>query len=134
MKDVNEFLAPVELRPGMKPLKAVVTYQDSCHLLHGQKIKAAPRKLLAQVPGIEFREMPKADICCGSAGIYNIVQDQMAKQVLEEKMGNVNLTRADWIVTANPGCMLQLQAGARLYGKNQRVLHVMQVLDEAYGK
>ena len=132
MKDVNEFLASIELRPGMKPVKATVTYQDSCHLLHGQKIKAAPRKLLAQVPGLEFREMPKADICCGSAGIYNIVEDEMAKQVLEEKMGNVNLTRAEWIVTANPGCMLQLQAGARLYGKNQRVLHVMQVLDEAY--
>ena len=132
MKDVNEFLASIELNPAMGKVAATATYQDSCHLLHGQKIKAAPRKLLAQVPGLAFREMPKADICCGSAGIYNVVQNEMAMQVLEEKMANVNLTRAEWIVTANPGCMLQLQAGARLHGKGQRVMHVVEVLDEAY--
>ena len=76
--------------------------------------------------------MHAADICCGSAGIYNVVQNEMAMQILEEKMVNVNRTEAEWIVTANPGCMLQLDAGARLHGNNQRVLHVVQVLDEAY--
>jgi glycolate oxidase iron-sulfur subunit len=101
-------------------------------LLHGQKIKAAPRKLLAQVPGLEFREMPKADICCGSAGIYNIVQNQMAMEILRDKMGNVNSTKAEWIVTANPGCMLQLEAGVRIHGNGQRVMHVVEVLDQAY--
>jgi glycolate oxidase iron-sulfur subunit len=131
-KDVNEFLAGIELVPMPGRVAASVTYQDSCHLLHGQKIKAAPRKLLAQVPGLEYREMPKSDICCGSAGIYNIVQNEMAMEVLRDKMGNVNSTKAQWIVTANPGCMLQLEAGARLYGSGQRVMHVVEVLDQAY--
>jgi len=132
MKDINEFLAGLELNPAMQKLEHSVTYQDSCHLLHGQKIKTAPRKLLAQVPGLELREMHAAEICCGSAGIYNVVQNEMAMQVLEEKMENVNRTEAEWIVTANPGCMLQLEAGARLHGSNQRVLHVVEVLDLAY--
>jgi glycolate oxidase iron-sulfur subunit len=131
-KDVNEFLASLELNPAMGKVEATATYQDSCHLLHGQKIKAAPRKLLAQVPGLDFREMPKSDICCGSAGIYNIVENEMAMAVLREKMVNVNSTKAQWIVTANPGCMLQLEAGARLHGSNQRVMHVIEVLDQAY--
>ncbi len=132
MRDVNEFLAGIELNPAMGKVSRTVTYQDSCHLLHGQKIKTAPRKLLAQVPGLELREMHAADICCGSAGIYNVVQNEMAMQVLEEKMVNVNRTEAEWIVTANPGCMLQLEAGARLHGQSQRVLHVVEVLDQAY--
>ncbi len=132
MKDVNEFLASITLNPAMGRVAATATYQDSCHLAHGQKIKTAPRKLLAQVPGLDFREMPKADICCGSAGIYNVVHTEMAMAILEEKMDGANLTGAEWIVTANPGCMLQLETGARIYGKNQRVMHVVEVLDEAY--
>lgn len=132
MKDVTEFLASIELNPEMKPLGYTVTYQDSCHLLHGQKIKAAPRKLLRSIPGLQFREMPNSDVCCGSAGIYNVVQNEMAMQILEHKMQAVNVSRAEVIATANPGCMLQLEAGARLYGKGQRVMHVVQLLDQAY--
>jgi glycolate dehydrogenase iron-sulfur subunit len=132
MKDVTEFLASIDLNPNMGSLDAVVTYQDSCHLAHGQKIKDAPRKLLKQVPGITYREMPKADICCGSAGVYNIVQNEMAMDILRSKMASVSLTKASVIATANPGCMLQLEAGARLYGAGQRVAHVVEVLDEAY--
>jgi glycolate oxidase iron-sulfur subunit len=131
-KDVNEFLSSMTLNPLMGKVEATATYQDSCHLLHGQKIKAAPRKLLAQVPGLEFREMPKADICCGSAGIYNVVNNEMAMEVLRDKMGNANSTKAQWLVTANPGCMLQLEAGVRIHGNGQRVLHVVEVLDQAY--
>ncbi|HEX4227958.1 MAG TPA: heterodisulfide reductase-related iron-sulfur binding cluster [Bryobacteraceae bacterium] len=132
MKDITEFLASIELNPDMGPVDAVATYQDSCHLAHGQKIKAAPRQLLRSVPGLTFREMPMADLCCGSAGIYNITQNEMAMEILEHKMAYVEGTQANLIVTANPGCMLQLAAGARLYGKGERVLHVVQVLDEAY--
>jgi glycolate oxidase iron-sulfur subunit len=132
MKDVTEFLASIELNRQMGAVDAVVTYQDSCHLAHGQKIKEAPRKLLKSVPGLTFREMPMADVCCGSAGIYNVVENEMAMQILEHKMEHVAFTKASVIATANPGCMLQLQAGARLFGANQRVLHVVQVLDEAY--
>jgi glycolate oxidase iron-sulfur subunit len=132
MKDITEFLASIELNPGMGRVDAVATYQDSCHLAHGQKIKDAPRKLLKQIPGLVYREMPMADVCCGSAGIYNIAQNEMAMQILRHKMEYVAMTKASLIVTANPGCMLQLAAGSRLYGKDQRVAHVVQVLDEAY--
>ena len=134
VKDVNEFLASISLNTDMGPVPITVTYQDSCHLAHGQKVRTAPRKLLAQVPGVEFREMPLSDLCCGSAGIYNVVHNDMAMQLLEKKMAYVNGTGAEVIVTANPGCMLQLEAGTRLFGKGQRVAHVIQILDEAYEK
>jgi glycolate dehydrogenase iron-sulfur subunit len=132
MKDVTEFLASIELNAAMAPVDAIATYQDSCHLAHGQKIRAAPRKLLKTIPGLQFREMPMADLCCGSAGIYNVVQNEMASQILQRKMEFAATTKASLIVTANPGCMLQLAAGARLYGTGQRVAHVVEVLDAAY--
>jgi glycolate oxidase iron-sulfur subunit len=132
MRDVTEFLAAIELNRDMREVRATVTYQDSCHLAHGQKVRAAPRKLLAAVPGLQFREMPFSDICCGSAGVYNVVQNEMAMQILRRKMDSVNSTGAEVIATANPGCMLQLQAGARLHGRGQRVVHVVELLDEAY--
>jgi glycolate oxidase iron-sulfur subunit len=134
MKDVTEFLASIDLNPEMGALDTVATYQDSCHLVHGQKIKLGPRKLLKAVPGLNYREMPMADLCCGSAGIYNIVHNELAMQILRHKMEYIASTGASLIVTANPGCMLQLAAGARLYGTGQRVAHVVEVLDEAYGK
>jgi glycolate oxidase iron-sulfur subunit len=132
MRDVTEFLASIELNREMRPFSAVVTYQDSCHLAHGQKVRTAPRKLLAAVPALTFREMPGADLCCGSAGIYNVVQNEMSMQVLASKMKSVNATSAGVIATANPGCMLQLRAGVRLHGSKQRVMHVVEILDEAY--
>jgi glycolate oxidase iron-sulfur subunit len=132
MKDVTEFLASIDLNRDMGSVDAVATYQDSCHLSHGQKIREAPRKLLKAIPGLTFREMPMADLCCGSAGIYNIVQNEMAMRILQQKMDYVATTKAALIVTANPGCLLQLRAGARLYGTGQRVAHVVEVLDEAY--
>jgi len=133
MRDVTEFLAGIELNRDMHPLPLTVTYQDSCHLAHGQRIRSAPRKLLEAVPGLTLREMPLSDICCGSAGIYNVLQSEMAGELLKSKMESVNSTGADVIATANPGCILQLRAGARLHGKGQRVVHVVELLDEAYG-
>jgi glycolate oxidase iron-sulfur subunit len=134
MKDVTEFLASIELNPNLRAAPLVATYQDSCHLAHGQKVRSAPRKLLASVPGLELREMPLSDLCCGSAGIYNVVHTGMAMALLEKKMASVNGTGAEVIVTANPGCMLQLAAGVRKYGRGQRVAHVVEILDDAYGK
>jgi glycolate oxidase iron-sulfur subunit len=131
-QDVTEFLASIELNRAMKPLPLTVTYQDSCHLAHGQRIRTAPRKLLEAVPGIEFREMALADQCCGSAGIYNVVENQMSMEILKRKMEDVNRTGADVIATANPGCILQLRVGATMHGKGQRVVHVVELLDEAY--
>jgi glycolate oxidase iron-sulfur subunit len=132
MKDVTEFLASIDLNREMRPVNAVVTYQDSCHLAHGQKVRSAPRKLLSAVPGLTFREMPGADICCGSAGIYNVVQNEMSMQVLASKMASVNVTKATIVATANPGCMIQLRAGVQQHGSEQRVMHVVEILDEAY--
>ena len=134
MKDVTEFLASIELNPNLRAAPMAVTYQDSCHLAHGQKIRSAPRKLLASVPGLELREMPLSDLCCGSAGIYNVVHTGMAMALLEKKMASVNGTGAEVIVTANPGCMLQLSAGVKKFGRGQRVAHVVEILDDAYGK
>lgn len=132
MRDITEFLASIELNREMRQVDATVTYQDSCHLAHGQKIRSAPRKLLAAIPGLKFAEMRGADICCGSAGIYNVVENEMSMQILAHKMENVNATGAGIIATANPGCLLQLQAGVRLHGKGQRVMHVVELLDSAY--
>jgi glycolate oxidase iron-sulfur subunit len=132
MKDVTEFLGGIELNRNLGRVEAVVTYQDSCHLSHGQKIRRPPRALLAAIPGLEFHEMAGADLCCGSAGVYNVVQNDMSMQILERKMETVNATNARIIATANPGCMLQLQAGVRMHGSGQRVMHVVEVLDLAY--
>jgi glycolate dehydrogenase iron-sulfur subunit len=132
VKDVTEFLASIELNVEMSAQTIVATYQDSCHLAHGQKVRSAPRKLLNSVPGLELREMQLSDLCCGSAGIYNIVHTSMALALLRKKMDAVNATEAPWIVTANPGCMLQLAAGVRKFGRRQRVAHVVEVLDQAY--
>ena len=132
VKDATEFLAGIELDPRLGEIASTVTYQDSCHLAHGQKIRTAPRKLLQAIPGLKFREMPLADLCCGSAGIYNVVQNEMSMAVLEKKMTNVNATDAEIIATANPGCMLQLSAGVKRQGRGQRVRHVVELLDEAY--
>jgi glycolate oxidase iron-sulfur subunit len=132
VKDVNEFLAAIDFNPPMRVLPLTVTYQDSCHLAHGQKIRSAPRKLLAAIPGLELREMQLSDLCCGSAGIYNVVHTGMAMALLKKKMDSVNATGAPVIASSNPGCMLQLRAGVRKFGQGQRVAHVVEILDEAY--
>jgi len=132
IKDVNEFLASIELNQEMRSLPITVTYQDSCHLAHGQKVRSAPRKLLESVPGLELREMRLSDLCCGSAGIYNVVHTGMSISLLKKKMENVNATEAGVIASSNPGCMLQLRAGVKKFGKGQRVMHVVEILDEAY--
>ncbi len=133
MRDVNEFLAAVGLTRTPGRIEAKVTYQDSCHLLHGQKIRNAPRQLLMQIPGVTLKELPYNEICCGSAGVYNVVQDEMAAALIKTKMGYANSTGAEIIATANPGCMLQLRAGVAKYGTGQRVMHVVELLDASYG-
>lgn len=133
IKDVSEFLVAIgPVRPTHE-IRATATYQDSCHLTHGQKLPRPPRELLRMTPGLTFREMPYSDHCCGSAGIYNVVQTEMSMKVLGKKMGYANGTGAEIIVSSNPGCLLQLEAGVRIHGSGQRVMHVMEVLDEAYG-
>jgi glycolate oxidase iron-sulfur subunit len=132
VRDITEFLAGIELNKDFAVTRARVTYQDSCHLGHAQKIRAAPRKLLAAVPGLEFVELKESEICCGSAGIYNVVHNDLAEKILASKMRRIDETKADLILTANPGCLLQLRAGVSRAGGERRVLHVVELLDEAY--
>lgn len=131
VRDVTEFLGELGLSAPLRPLPLRVTYQDSCHLAHGQRVREAPRKLIRAVPGIELVEMPQADYCCGSAGIYNVTETETSLRILEEKMRHAASTHAAAIITANPGCILQLRAGAALHGTGQDVLHVVELLDRA---
>jgi Fe-S oxidoreductase len=133
VKDVSEFLAEKGIAAPTREVRARITYQDPCHLAHGQGVRAQPRSLLAQIPGLKLIEMRDSDRCCGSAGIYNITHPDISMQVLDEKMTNVRATEPEMIVTANAGCMLQLRLGARRAGMNVEVLHVMDLLDRAYG-
>jgi len=134
VKDVTEFLAAAGINREMGALNITATYQDSCHLAHGQRVRRQPRQLLEAVPGLQLHELPLADLCCGSAGVYNVQHTGMSMRLLEKKMQMAASTGANTIVTANPGCLLQLRAGAALFGRHQRVMHVVEVLDEAYSK
>jgi glycolate oxidase iron-sulfur subunit len=132
LRDVTEFLAGIDFNKEFAVTRVRATYQDSCHLAHAQKIRSAPRKLLAAVPGLELVELKESEICCGSAGIYNVVQNDLAEKLLQSKMRRIEETKADLILTANPGCLLQLRAGVSRAGGERRVLHVVELLDEAY--
>lgn len=131
MKDITEFLDSLGVVAPMRPIEARVTYQDSCHLLHGQKVREAPRKLLRAIPGLDLVEMPLSDQCCGSAGVYNITQPDASMALLKQKMHHARETKAAIIATANPGCILQMRAGASIHQTGQEVLHVVQLLDRA---
>jgi glycolate oxidase iron-sulfur subunit len=131
MRDVTEFLDQIGLVAPRGTLPWRVTYQDSCHLAHGQRVREAPRRLIRAVPGAEFVEMRRADQCCGSAGVYNVTETATSLELLAEKMECARQTRATVIVTANPGCLLQLRAGAEMRGTGQEVLHVIELLDQA---
>ena len=133
VRDVTEFLAELPFEPPKKELSARVTYQDSCHLVHAQGIKDAPREVLRSIPGLRFVEMKASDTCCGAAGVYNVVHRDLANGILDQKMANVAAAQPDIIATANPGCMLQLEMGVRRMGLDARVAHVVELLDEAYG-
>jgi len=130
-RDATEFLAELGLRAPLRTLPLRVTYQDACHLLHGQKIREAPRRLIRAVPGVELIEMPHADQCCGSAGVYNVTQTKASLELLAQRMDATRETQAQVILTTNPGCSLQLRAGAAIHRTGQEVLHVMELLDRA---
>jgi glycolate oxidase iron-sulfur subunit len=133
-RDVTEFLAALGLSARLNPLPLRVTYQDSCHLLHGQKVRDAPRKLLRAIPGLDLVELPHSDLCCGSAGVYNVTHTIASLELLAEKMRYASATNAQVIATSNPGCLLQMRAGAEIHHTNQRVLHVIELLDQAMNR
>jgi len=132
LRDAGEYLAHVGLvaRPGTLRVRAA--YDDPCHLLHGQKIKDQPRELLAAIPGLELVPLVEADMCCGSAGTYNVTQPVLSQALLDRKMSNVLASGAELLITANPGCQMQLEAGVHASGARVTVMHLMDVLDRAY--
>lgn len=134
LKDINEFLVDHLHRPptGVLPVRA--TYMDSCHLRHAQKIHAAPRQLLAAIPGLSLVELQQPDMCCGSAGLYNIVQSETAESVLDAKISDIAATTAQVIVTANTGCHMQMIHGVAKHGLPAEVVHVMELLDRSYAQ
>jgi glycolate oxidase iron-sulfur subunit len=133
VRDLAEFLAQEPLRGPLSPVPLTCTYHDPCHVVHGQKIKSEPRKLLAQIPGLRVVELTESDWCCGSAGIYNLTEPEMATRLLHRKVGHVLATGAEAVVTANPGCILQIQAGLGAHDSRVRVMHLVEILDRAYG-
>ena len=130
-KDINEYLAALGLREPKRKLEVRVTYQDPCHLAHAQGVRAAPRQLLKHV-GATLVESPRPDSCCGSAGVYNVVQNEISMKVLDEKMGFIAGVSPEIIATANVGCMLQYRAGIARAHLKARVAHVVELLDEVY--
>jgi glycolate oxidase iron-sulfur subunit len=130
--DVTEVLARRPLRGPLGPLPLRVTYHDPCHLAHGQRVRAEPRALLAQIPGLAVVPLRETEMCCGSAGVYNLTEPAMAARLLERKVRHLEATGAETVVTANPGCILQIAAGVRQRGLPMRVVHLVELLDEAY--
>ena len=134
VKDASEFLADLGLIGELAPLEMTVTYQDPCHLAHGQRVRNQPRKLLQAISGTKFVEMEGSDRCCGSAGIYNLTHPGMSQHLLKEKMQSIAATKVAAVVAPNPGCMLQLRYGAQQYGPDVKVYHLMDLLDRAYAE
>jgi glycolate oxidase iron-sulfur subunit len=134
VKDITEFLVEQGWRrPG--PLSdMIVTYHEPCHLVHSQKVSKQPRDIILSIPGIEFRELPEANWCCGSAGIYNIVRYEDAVQILERKMKNIRSTGVSHVVTGNPGCMIQLIYGTKKFMTDVKIIHPISLLRQAYEK
>ncbi len=127
IKDINEFLAENGFRKPKGWVNMKITYQDPCHLAHAQGIRSQPREILKSIPGLDFREMKPPDTCCGSAGVYNIVHRDISMRILKMKLEDIERTGADYVVTANPGCQIQLT-----YGIGKRVYHIVELLAEAY--
>jgi glycolate oxidase iron-sulfur subunit len=134
VKDISEFLDGIGIDRNMRPLPIRVTYDDPCHLLHAQGIKTAPRNLLRSIPGLELIEAKDSDRCCGSAGVYNVMQPEMADRILEDKIANLEQTGAQAVASGNPGCLLQIQNGIRRHSLRMEVVHPIELLDRAYRK
>jgi glycolate oxidase iron-sulfur subunit len=129
VRDINEFLAALPPAATRHPIRARVAYHDSCHLAHAQRIREQPRKLLSGIPGLELLEIPDGDQCCGSAGIYNLVQPESSEEIGARKVDNVLSVKPDFLASANPGCTLQIQKLLRQRGLTLPAAHPIQILD-----
>jgi glycolate oxidase iron-sulfur subunit len=132
VKDITEFLAAHEFKTKPQAMKCKVTYHAACHLAHAQGVRQAPGQLLNQIEGIDLIPLEEAEHCCGSAGIYNLTHTTLSMAVLERKLDYLAATGADIVVTTNPGCLLQLEAGIRQQGLKLKAMHLAQFLAAAY--
>ncbi|MGH3087552.1 MAG: (Fe-S)-binding protein [Rubrobacteraceae bacterium] len=132
VRDVTELVEPGDLEFKRK-VERTVTYQEPCHLVHAQRISEQPRALLKAIPGLELREMEESSLCCGSAGVYNVTNPEESSRLQERKLDNAAATGAGTIVTANPGCHMQLAGGLRNRGEATEVKHIVELLDEGTG-
>jgi glycolate oxidase iron-sulfur subunit len=129
VRDVSELLADAELPLGA--LDLTVTYHDACHLAHGQRVRHEPRRLLARIPGMRLVELGDSDLCCGSAGVYNLLEPEMARDLLDRKLARIAETGARVVAAANPGCLLQIAAGCRERGLDVTLVHPVELLARA---
>jgi glycolate oxidase iron-sulfur subunit len=133
IRDFTEYLGERAIAPPTKAITRTVTYQEPCHLAHAQRISKQPRDLMKAIPGLQLVEMKESSLCCGSAGIYNIIREKMANELGDRKALHVMETSATEVITANPGCQMQVRASLRRNGSTARVRHIADLLDEAYG-
>ena len=131
VKDVCEFLDEVGLRNQMQPLEGRVCYDDPCHLIHGQGVSAAPRRLIDSIPGLDRVELLEASSCCGAAGTYGITHPDASRRVLAPKLDAIEACAPDLVVTGNPGCMMQIESGLRGRGLEIDVLHPIELIERA---
>jgi len=132
MVDVSKFLGSIDFVPPQGDISRRVTYDEPCHLVHGQQVRNEPRFLLRSIPGLELVELQESEWCCGSAGIYNITQPEMSKQILERKMEHITNTGVEIVATGNPGCIMQIQVGIRRHKLPMFVMHPIDLLDCSY--
>lgn len=133
VRDVTEYLVHREVKTGA-PIDRHVTFDAPCHLFHAQRVTTAPQQILTSIPGLKFTPLEGMQDCCGGAGIYNLSEPEMSEKLLADKIGKVKATGADLLVTANPGCHMQLGAGLRIFSVDCGVAHVVELLDESYRK
>ena len=132
VRDIKEFLDGLGLIAPKGEIPVTATYHDACHLGHAQKIREAPRRLLAQIPGLKLRDLPETELCCGAAGTYNLTETEMAERLSKRKLANIKSTGAECLITANAGCQLQIAREARAQGYPLWVVHPLDLLDMSY--
>jgi glycolate oxidase iron-sulfur subunit len=135
VRDISQQLAEIGIRQGAELDGEVTTYDASCHLLYGQRASVEPLEMLRKVPGLRFRPLEGSDVCCGGAGVYNLLEPLMSSRILNEKLVQIKKTGARTLATGNPGCHMQIGAGARLSGmEHLRICHPVELLDESYAR
>ena len=132
VRDISAYLDEIGIEPPQGRVELRVTYHDPCHLVRGQGVAEAPRRILQLIPGVEFVEMKEADWCCGNAGSHAITDPEESGRILERKMANAAATEAQVIASGCPGCQIQLWRGVRRHNLPMRVVHPIELLDRAY--